>query len=110
MKPIHPISVKSCKAYYGKPVCIILKDGAQLVGTLSRLENGKLILNDKPAVRLQTKTPKSGAKKGKPGAKTKKALEAQTTAHLYAPAPVHPFGGGRIVLDSALIALLFPLG
>ncbi|MBP1157081.1 MULTISPECIES: hypothetical protein [unclassified Paenibacillus] len=109
MKPIHPISVKGCKAYYGKPVCVILKDGAQLVGILSRLEKGKLILNDEPAVRLKVKTKKSGAKKGKTGVNTKKALEAQTTAYPYAPSPVQPFGGGRIILDPALIAMLFAL-
>lgn len=111
MIPIHPISEAVCKAFYGKPVCVILEDGAQLVGTLSQWEKGKLILNDDSAVKLktQTQTQKSRTRKGKPGTKAKKALEAKTAAFPVAPSPIHPFGGSRMEFEPSRIAMLFAL-
>lgn len=109
MTPIHPISEEVCKAFYGQPVCVILKDGAHLVGTLSRWEKGKLILNDDSAVKLQAKTKKSGTKKGKTGAKTKKALEGQTTAFPAVLPPIPPFVGSRMEFEPSRIAMLFAL-
>ncbi|ALS23787.1 MULTISPECIES: hypothetical protein [Paenibacillus] len=109
MTPIHPISEKVCKAFYGKPVCVILKNGAQFIGTLSRWEKGKLILNDEPAVKLQSKTKKSRAGKGRTGSKASKAAGVRTAA-VPAPLPqVPPFGGSRMEFIPSRIAWLLAL-
>ncbi|MDQ1911913.1 hypothetical protein RAC89_16135 [Paenibacillus sp. GD4] len=111
MKPIHPICEASCKEHYGKPVLIYLKDGGEVFGVLSRLENNQLILNEDPSVAVTTKNKKKGKAviKGKKGKKTG-TVDAATSAYPFAPYPYPPFyPGGRIVLDIALIALLFVL-
>lgn len=108
MIPIHPISVKTCRTHYGKPVCVIMQDGTRLIGTLSRVEKGKLILNEEPVMPMQTNHKKTRARKRFASGITKKVREVKTDA-FSAPAPAYPFGGGRVVIDTAVIALLFPL-
>jgi small nuclear ribonucleoprotein (snRNP)-like protein len=47
MQPIYPITDKTCRSLYGKPVLIFLNDGSEIYGVLSRIEKNKLILNEK---------------------------------------------------------------
>jgi small nuclear ribonucleoprotein (snRNP)-like protein len=120
MRPIYPICEATCKEHYGKPVVIFLKDGGELSGVLSGFENGQLILNDDSmpgagvSSRIGKKTTKSASKsrKGAKGARNGKSAEAATSAYPFGPYPYpypvfNPFG--RIVLDLALVALLFAL-
>lgn len=59
MQPIHPITDKTCRSLYGKPVHIFLNDGSQIYGVLSRIEKNKLILNDDAASKLNSSTKKT---------------------------------------------------
>ncbi|MCY9691760.1 hypothetical protein [Paenibacillus alginolyticus] len=59
MQPIYPITDKTCRSLYGKPVLIFLNDGSEIYGVLSRIEKNKLILNDDAATKLNTTTKKS---------------------------------------------------
>ncbi|MDR6881711.1 hypothetical protein [Bacillus sp. 3255] len=72
MQPIHPISEKSCKSLCGKSVLLLLNDGSQVYGVLSRLDKNKLVLNDEARPKLSTKTM---SKKGKKTAKAKSTQE-----------------------------------
>jgi len=96
MRQIHPISEESCKEHYGKPVLVIMKDGSEISGILTKLDNGKLILNgDSTAATTNAKASKRKTGKNKSKAKVS-----------FSPFPLSPFGSG-IVLDLALIAFLF---
>ncbi|MEK8132118.1 hypothetical protein WMW72_29895 [Paenibacillus filicis] len=127
MKRIYPISEAECKSHYGKPVLIIMHDGSEVYGILSRIEDGRLILgaeeeggeaiveaqaSAKARARALKKTNGRAGKNGK--ALISKAGEAvKTSAYPYGPYPYppNPFfpGRGRFILDLALIALLFVL-
>ncbi|GMX60645.1 hypothetical protein Elgi_72550 [Paenibacillus elgii] len=120
MRPIHPINEEQCRPYYGQPVFIILKDGTELVGTLSRLDKGKLYFNETAAgiqtnVSAPAKSRRSGASSsslGKARTQTKKSDNPRTTAASEAfPVPYpdsEPFGA-PFELDIASIgALIVP--
>ncbi|MBU7320768.1 hypothetical protein [Paenibacillus oleatilyticus] len=110
MRPIYPINEEQCRPYYGQPVFIILKDGTELVGTLSRLDKGKLYFNE-TAASLQTnasasaKSRRSGASRSslrKARSQTKKFDKATTTAAseaLPVPYPNSELFGGPFELD-----------
>ncbi|AFH60058.1 hypothetical protein ACVNS2_05150 [Paenibacillus caseinilyticus] len=113
MKRIHNICEEECKPHYGKPVVLLLRDGTEVYGTLSRIHGGQLILNE---------TAENGAagnvtlnqKKSKKGTAPKAAGKTEASTQAFGPypgpspyGPVYPFA--PILLDLALIALLFVL-
>lgn len=111
MKAIQPISTEQCRPYYGKPVCVVLRDGTELFGTLSRFDGNKLILNEEATVSTKkTKAIKSTIK-SKKGNTARKAAASGQTANTLSSGPVPGFSpfGGPIALDSASIGLLFAL-
>jgi len=55
VKLIDPVTEKQCKAYYGRPVYVMLHDGTQIIGILSKLDGGKLYLNADGDKRPNTK-------------------------------------------------------
>lgn len=97
----HPIQAEYCKPLIGQPVCIVLHDGTEHIGLVSRLEGGKIILNDTPGIDIST----SKRAKKKPVKKARKNAAA-VSAWGY---PAFPFFGPRLALDLASIALLFLL-
>ncbi|WP_036689663.1 hypothetical protein [Paenibacillus tyrfis] len=119
MRPIHPINEEQCRPYYGQPVFILLKDSTELVGTLSRLDKGKLYLNE-TAAGIQTnasttaKSRRSGASSslGKARTQTKKSDKPRTTAASEAfpvPYPDSELFGSPFELDVASVgALIVP--
>lgn len=120
MRPIHPINEEQCRPYYGQPVFIILKDGTELVGTLSRLDKGKLYLNETAAgipsnSSAPAKSKRSGANSsslGRARAHTKKSDKPRTTAAnegLPVPYPDSELFGDPFELDVAMVgALIVP--
>ncbi|MBP1962665.1 hypothetical protein [Paenibacillus aceris] len=68
MQSIHPITEKTCKSLFGKPVLLYLNDGSQVFGVLSRFEKNTLILNDEARPNLNLTTSK---KKSKTSTKSK---------------------------------------
>jgi len=124
MKRIYPVTEADCKPHCGKPVLIVMQDGSEIYGVLSRVEGGKLYLGEEeaqPEAPVKTQTaPGSRAKASKklPGPASRKgklqapaAGSVTTSAFPYGPYPAGPYypGGGRFILDLALIALLFVL-
>jgi hypothetical protein len=73
MERIFPITEKSCIALCNKPVLIFLNDGSEIYGILSRVEKGKLILNDQSAGISNLSTKKSKKKTAKVKTKQVKA-------------------------------------
>ncbi|MDO3681076.1 hypothetical protein [Paenibacillus ehimensis] len=120
MRPIHPINEEQCRPYYGQPVFIILKDGTELVGTLSRLDKGKLYLNEATAgiqsnSSAPAKSKRSGANSsslGKARSQAKKSDKLRTTAtneEFPEPYPDSELFGGPFELDVASVgALIVP--
>ena len=127
MKRIDPICEGECRPYYGKPVVLILKDGSEVSGVLSRVENGQLILNDfetapgSQQLQLELQNAKSAKKTGKTArsrvskktaaAKPEAGREtAQTQAFPAAPYPYPAYGYYRpLIFDLTFILLLFAL-
>jgi small nuclear ribonucleoprotein (snRNP)-like protein len=116
MIPIHPINEASCCEHYGKPVLIILKDGGEIAGILTKVENDRLILNGDTSI--ETTQLKSSKKSGRAPVKIKKNKSQARVANSPYPfasppapfyPPVSPFGGRGLFLDLALIAFLFLL-
>ncbi|NOU93871.1 hypothetical protein GC093_11630 [Paenibacillus sp. LMG 31456] len=102
MRHIHPINEENCKEHYGKPVLIILRNGGEVVGILTKFGNGQIILNgDDTAV--VTNRGKSAKKSSVKGNKNKNKAKVS-----FSPFPntSNPFGGA-LVLDLAFVALLF---
>jgi hypothetical protein len=123
MEPIYPLTVERIRPFCGNIVCVLMQDGTRHVGVLSSCGKGQVILNDgvEGAGKLHVNQRSGGVTKQaagskKRGRKTKKtAPTAETSAFPfgypgpgYYPGffPGYPFGG-RLVLDLALIALLF---
>lgn len=81
MFPVYPITEQNVKPYCGNQVCIVTNEGRQLIGTLSRIDNGQLILNEDPAeARIAEQHKAVGSRKNK-GAKTKaNAKKAKASA------------------------------
>ena len=83
MQPIHPITDKTCRSLYGKPVLIFLNDGSEIYGVLSRIEKNKLILNDDAIPKLNSatkKTKKTISKSKTVKTKTKQAKPLDQTS------------------------------
>lgn len=109
MRPIHPITEQSCRDHYGKPVLIVLRDGSELVATLSKFDNDKIILNggEETAGTRGSSSTKSTIRSGRSKNKTKAAK-----VRAYKEPDVEPgFGpfGGALVLETSSVALLFSL-
>ncbi|MED4604149.1 hypothetical protein P9314_26330 [Paenibacillus validus] len=126
MKPIYPIGEAGCRPHYGKPVCVILKNGTEIFGTLIGVKKGELILSydEEEAVapasgptRSSRRSPKKKAPaSGKRAGKGTAAEHiAQASAHPFGPSPypAYPVSvlqhGRRVVLDIGLVGLLFTL-
>ncbi|MEI7025111.1 hypothetical protein [Paenibacillus sp. y28] len=126
MHVIHPICEEKCKPFYGRPVCVVMHDGTRYFGTLSRLHNNELILNEAAPAGISHKSSLTAApakkSKNKKHTKAAGAAQAPATAKLssfgpypyggyngYAGYSPYGFGGGRVALGLASIALLFLL-
>ncbi len=120
MRPIYPIDEEQCRPFYGHPVFIILKDGTELIGTLSRLDKGKLYLNEtaagiqsNPSAPAKSKRSGTGGRSlGKARSQAKKSGNPRTTATnetLPVPYPDSGLFGGPFELDVASVgALIVP--
>lgn len=114
MKPIHPICEEKCKEHYGKPVLVVLRDGSEFVGILSRFDQDKIYFNEEAAFteNAPTTTTNTVVKKTKKisvnSNKKKNGGRAvvSNTPQGFGSSPFHPFGGA-LALDVAFIALLF---
>jgi hypothetical protein len=106
MVPIHPISEESCQPFYGRHVGVIMNDGMRHYGILSRVHNGQLILNDKPAAVITNKKGNSKVR-SKPAAVNNKAT-ISTFGFPYGYGNGDGYGP-RTALDLTAIALLFLL-
>ncbi|MFC0215213.1 hypothetical protein ACFFK0_22735 [Paenibacillus chartarius] len=116
MQRIYPITEEACRCHCGKPVLIYLADGSEVYGMLSRVENGKLVLNEPETAAeasgksVTTSQRKSSARSGK---KTRgRYPTVQTSAFGAFPGPFFPpFGllGPVLAFDLAFIAALFLL-
>ncbi|MFC5451513.1 hypothetical protein [Paenibacillus aestuarii] len=124
MQRIDPINEQTCAALYGKPVLMFLQDGAEIFGTLSRIEDGKLIINDQSAQVAAKPKKKAKAKIKKSAKKVKISQEetVETPAFVpygfpygvapYGTPPVGTLGFGydaAISVDIAALAALFAL-
>ncbi|WP_019535943.1 hypothetical protein [Paenibacillus ginsengihumi] len=111
MVPINPISEETCRPHYGKPVCVILRDGTEIVGILSRVHEGSLILNEEDGVdkadTMKTRNGKSLPAKGR-GKKTA-GTQAKASVNAVPFFGAGPGFGGPLTLDLGLVALLFLL-
>lgn len=96
MEMISPVNAETCGPYMGRPVCAVLHDGSRYYGYLHAVDEEKLTL------RLE---PNQAAASGKK--KKRKTPEVNMSA--YPPYPAFGFYPPRneIILDLALIALLF---
>jgi hypothetical protein len=107
MQTIYPITEQSCKPYCGKPVIIMLHDETQIEGMLSRVEKGRIILNEPPVAATGTnKKGKSAQTRGsaKRGKAAKTAMEVNSTV------PYGPLQSGPVLaLDLSSVALLLVL-
>jgi hypothetical protein len=119
MDPIYPVNEEVCSRLIGAPVCAVLNDGTRHYGIISRVEDGKLILNDGPEPEIveSSNYGKRGKSKANISAKQKssrgKTAAKQGKAQINAFGPAgfgypHPFGG-RIAIELATIAFLFLL-
>ncbi|MEW9700574.1 hypothetical protein [Paenibacillus sp. SI8] len=116
MQPIYPITEKSCFAHYNKPVLMFLNDGTEIYGVLSRVEKGKLILNEPPAAvasKTVKKTTKKTAKvKNKQSKAKSQVLEQPPASGEYPVFGIPPFGGfdyrqGALTFDIESVVALF---
>ncbi|SEG39726.1 hypothetical protein [Paenibacillus sp. UNC499MF] len=105
MQRIDPASSEQIRPHIGRPVLVYLRDGAEIFGILSRLDQGNLILNEEPGVKSPSaktdkklKVAKTGRKKSAPPA----ARESQTVI-------THSAGYSPIVLDRNFVAALIVL-
>ncbi|WP_248928202.1 hypothetical protein [Paenibacillus hamazuiensis] len=103
MKMIHPVTEEQCRPHCGKTIVAVMHDGTEITGVLSEVKDGKLYLNSEQSVQTNRagKKKKSVKKSGRKG-------QAKLNAASYALYPAFP-AGPAIVLDLALIALLFVL-
>jgi hypothetical protein len=119
MDPIYPVNEEICSRLIGAPVCAVLNDGTRHYGIISRVEGGKLILNDDPEQDFVEASSygKKGKSKANISAKQKssrgKTASKQGKAQISAFGPAgfgypYPFGG-RIAIDLAAIAFLLLL-
>jgi hypothetical protein len=110
VEPIYPVTAETCSRFAGMPVCVVLHDGTRHYGILSRVEGGKVILNDAPqALTASKKNRKQTNRQVKTSAKNKATSKPASVSDFgYGNPAFFPFGG-RIALDLAAIAFLFLL-
>ncbi|UUZ83526.1 hypothetical protein LJK88_06620 [Paenibacillus sp. P26] len=114
MQPINPNNIQECRPHFGKTVLVVLRDGTELIGTLSRLENEKLVLNDTPAgvATKRSRGKAAGLRQKNAGAgspKGKKRKQTDSNVLSLAGAPFIPPGlpgAGPITLDLPMIAMV----
>jgi hypothetical protein len=118
MQRIHPITEESCRPHCGKPVLVILADGTEIQGVLSRVDGGKLYLNDEGGDEATLSSKKAKIKSVRTRNKSRKARKSGgvTAVPPLADDPVPgpyghpaPFLGPLLVFDLAFIAALFVL-
>lgn len=108
MKQITPINEQSCRGHYGNPVLIVLRDGTELVATLSRIDKNKIMLNseeEQPSITFGLNSRKSSAR-------SRKSKKSKASVKTYTQPEFEPgFGpnGRGLALDVSSIALLFSL-
>ncbi|MFD2615158.1 hypothetical protein [Paenibacillus gansuensis] len=118
MYPIYPITKDAVLPFSGQLVCAVLKDGTRHVGILSRVHNGKLILNETEENHRSTTVEKhpNGKKQANVSKKTRKAgLSSESASGEVSdsrlregfgyPGP-RAFFGPPLLLDVELILLL----
>lgn len=122
MQRIHPVTAENCRAHYGKPVLLYLTDGTEVTGVLSRVQGGRLILNEQAAAGQAAKTVTLKKKKAKTKAKIhalkKSPVAGNSAFSSSAPLLADPFAqpsyaygyGAPMAFDVAMIAALFVLG
>lgn len=101
MQRIYPVTQEACRPHCGKNVLLLMKDGSEIYGHLSRVEGGRIILNEPPWV-ATTKIYDRKRKNAKRTVKTK-ALKALPSGSKSLPGP--GFSAG-FALDAGLIATL----
>ncbi|MDF2723760.1 MAG: hypothetical protein K0Q59_3435 [Paenibacillus sp.] len=117
-----PFNEQLCGRLVGLPVCAVLHEGNRHYGILSKVGGGKIILNDNPRSLSNGAKKSAGSARTSAGAKaasTRRRRNAKTRARLSAfpdetngsidERPASPFGGERVALDLANIAVLVPL-
>ncbi|MBV6712059.1 hypothetical protein [Paenibacillus chitinolyticus] len=105
MQRIDPAKSEQIRPHIGRPVLVYLRDGAEIFGILSRLDQRNLILNEEPGVKnLSPKTTKK-LKVAKKGGKKSVRLAAEESQPVIA----RPAGYTPIVLDRNFIAALIVL-
>jgi hypothetical protein len=62
MIPIQPVTEENIRLYYGYPVMVVLRDGTEHIGILSRVGGGKLILNEQSIAETTGKKGKRNAR------------------------------------------------
>lgn len=123
MEPIYPLTEEHLDRFRGQLVCVVMQDGTRHVGVLSRCRGGRLVLNGDAggdgdgAAQVEASGKRRSRRRSesrKRGGKT--AGEAAYAAGFgsggWAGPPYGPYGpygffGPRLLLDLALIALVF---
>lgn len=125
MEQIYPITEEVCGKFIGLPVVAIMNDGAQHYGVISKVRDGKLILNDNgesagssgtakrskgksdTVVTTRSRRPR---KNGKSASQARlSALPAEELPEYAAPGPYPSLFGEKVALELAGIAALLPM-
>ncbi|PQP83836.1 hypothetical protein C0Q44_04050 [Paenibacillus sp. PCH8] len=110
MHRIHPVCEETVSPHVGRPVCLVMKDGKHMYGTLSKCSGGKIHLNECfEGPRLCSVTSKQQLlRSGKKNTATTKKVKSSA----YGPYGYGRYGGGYgsgAGIDLALVATLFLL-
>ncbi|MFE5324309.1 hypothetical protein ACFQ88_37230 [Paenibacillus sp. NPDC056579] len=109
MKHITPINEQSCREHYGKPVLVVLRDGSELVATLSRMDKNKIMLNgeeEQPSITFGLNSRKSSTRSGKNKTKSRASVKTYTQPEFE---PGFGPNGRGLALDVSSVALMFSL-
>lgn len=87
MDLISPVNMETCRAYIGRPVCVILQDGTYMIGTLSGVSESGIHLNGGHAGEATLST------KAKVAQKELNHLGQKALTSAYGPAQPYPVGG-----------------
>lgn len=105
---VHPVQEEQCRSLLGQPVVVVMRNGAEYFGILSKTRKGKLILNDRPSARNP-----ANSKKAATSARTRKNKKAAVTAapqpYAFPAPPAIPFPGPRVTLDLPSVSLMYPV-
>lgn len=109
MHRIHPVCEETVSPYVGRPVCMIMKDGKHIYGTLGGCRDGKIYVSGSfEGPRLcSVKSKQQLRRKGKTNAVTAKRVKSSA----YGPYG-YGYGGGYgygAGYDLALVTTLFLL-